>query len=62
MGTGTTWGDGGLQYTMAIRGNTFLRTGGDEGMVTGVFFGPAHEAMGGVVERTDLTAGFGGVR
>ena len=62
VGTGTTWGDGGLQYTMAIRGNTFLRTGGDEGMVTGVFFGPAHEAMGGVVERTDLTAGFGGVR
>ena len=62
VGTGTTWGDGGLQYTMAIRGNTFLQTGGDDGRVTGVFFGPAHEAMGGVVERTDLTAGFGGVR
>ena len=29
---------------------------------TGVFAGPNHEEMGGVLERTDLTAGFAGRR
>ena len=29
---------------------------------TGAFFGPAHEGMGGVLERDDLSAGFGGKR
>ena len=62
MGTGTTWGDGDLGYTVEVRGNTFVQTGGDDGEVTGAFFGDLHEAMGGVVERTDLTAGFGGTR
>ena len=61
-GSGTTWGDGDLEYSVEIRGNSFHRTGGDEGEVAGAFFGPAHEAMGGVLERSDLAAGFGGVR
>ena len=39
-----------------------MQTGGDAGTVTGAFFGPAHEGMGGVLERDDLSAGFGGKR
>ena len=61
-GRGTTWGDGDLEYSVEIRGNSFHRTGGDDGAVAGAFFGAAHEAMGGVLERSDLAAGFGGVR
>ena len=61
-GTGTRWGDGDLEYSVEIRGNTFHRAGGDDGEVVGAFFGAAHEAMGGVLERSDLAAGFGGVR
>ena len=61
-GSGATWGDGDLGYTVAIRRNTFIQTGGDDGEVTGAFFGAAHEAMGGVLERDDLAAGFGGTR
>ncbi len=62
IGTGTIWSDGDLGYTISVRGNTFVQTGGDEGIVTGAFFGAAHEAMGGALERTDLTASFGGTR
>ena len=62
VGSGTAWGDGALQYRVNVRGNTFVQTGGDDGTVTGAFFGATHEAMGGVLERTDLTAGFGGTR
>ena len=61
-GGGTMWGDGDLGYTVRVDGNAFVQTGGDEGEVTGAFFGFAHEAMGGVLERSDLVAGFGGVR
>ena len=62
LGTGTAWNDGDLSYGIEVRGNTFVQTGGDDGTVTGAFFGPAHEGMGGVVERDDLSAGFGGER
>ena len=61
-GTGTAWGDGGLGFSVGIEGNTFRETGGDHGEVTGSFFGTSHEAMGGVVERNDLAASFGGKR
>jgi len=60
--TGATWGDGDLSYTVAVQGNTFIQTGGDSGYVTGAFFGSGHEGMGGVLERHDLAAGFGGKR
>ena len=62
VGSGRIWGDGDLQYWVNVHGNTFVQTGGDDGTVTGAFFGATHEAMGGVLERTDLTAGFGGTR
>ena len=62
VGSGTMWGDGDLRFTIKVSENTFIQTGGDEGKVTGAFFGPAHEAMGGVLERADLAAGFGGKR
>ena len=62
LGSGTRWGDGDLRYLLSVRGNTFEQTGGDTGAVTGAFFGHAHEAMGGVLERPDLTAAFGGTR
>ena len=61
-GTGSMWQDGDLGYRIEIRGNTFLQAGGDAGAVTGAFFGPAHEGMGGVIVREDLAAGFGGTR
>ena len=61
-GTGAIWDDGDLRYDIEVRGNTFVQTVGDAGTVTGAFFGPAHEGMGGVLERDDLSAGFGGKR
>ena len=60
--SGTMWNDGDLSYSVIVRKNTFIQTGGDAGEVTGAFFGPAHEGMGGVVERSDMSAGFGGTR
>lgn len=62
VGSGLLWGDGDLAYTVDVRGNTFVQAGGDEGVVTGAFFGESHEEMGGVLERDDLTAAFGGSR
>ena len=59
---GGTWGDGDLGYSVQVRGNTFSQTGGDAGVITGAFFGSRHEGMGGVLERSDLSAGFGGKR
>ena len=61
-GTGRPWSNGELAYGLSVRGNTFMQTGGDAGIVTGVFFGNAHDAMGGTLERDDLTAAFGGKR
>ena len=61
-GSGATWGHGRLSYGIAVRGNTFVNTGGDPGVVTGAFYGPSHEGMGGVLVRDDLSAGFGGKR
>ena len=60
--SGQTWNDGDLRYSVIVRKNTFIQTGGDAGEVTGVFFGSNHEGMGGVVERSDMSAGFGGTR
>ncbi len=62
MGQGTLWGDGDLAYTIEVQGNSFWQTGGDDGEVTGTFLGATHEAMGGVLERSDVAAGFGGKR
>ncbi len=59
---GGTWGDGDLGYSVGVRGNTFVQAGGDAGQVTGAFFGSGHEGMGGVLERNDLSAAFGGKR
>ena len=56
------WSDGDLSYDVLIHGNTFIQNGGDEGVVTGAFFGRRHEGMGGVLEREDLTAAFGETR
>ena len=61
IGTGTIWGDGDLGYSIAVNGNTFRQTGGDDGILTGAFFGESHEGMGGTLERDDLTAAFGGI-
>ena len=61
-GTGTMWGDGDLSYDIAVAGNVFARTGGDEGAITGAFFGASHAGMGGTLVRDDLGAGFAGTR
>ncbi len=61
-GSGTTWFDGDLGYGIAVRGNTFRETGGDDGRLTGIFTGRSHEGAAGTLERTDLTAAFGAAR
>ena len=62
VGSGATWLDGDLNYTISVRGNLFGRTGGDEGRITGAFSGASHEGMGGTLSRDDLAAGFAGRR
>ena len=61
-GTGAMWGDGDLNYDIAVEGNVFARTGGDDGQITGAFFGASHQGMGGTLVRDDLGAGFAGTR
>ena len=63
-GTGATWLDGDLGYAIAVRGNTFRETdaSADEGRLTGIFTGAAHEGAAGTLERADLTAAFGASR
>ena len=61
-GTGTQWLDGDLGYIIAVRGNTFRETGGDDGRLTGIFTGAAHEGAAGTLERVDITAAFGASR
>ena len=56
------WGDGDLGYTIAVSGNTIRETGGDEGVLTGAFVGRQHEGAVGTLERSDLSAAFGGSR
>lgn len=60
--TGNQWHDGDLHYTIAVDGNTFRQTGGDDGVVTGIFVGSHHQGAAGTVERTNLAAAFGAVR
>ena len=62
VGSGTEWLDGDLGYTIAVRGNTFRETGGDDGRLTGIFVGREHEGATGTLERSDLTAAFGTAR
>ena len=61
-GSGRQWLDGDLAYTIAVRGNGFIQTGGDAGRLTGAFVGPSHETATSTLERTDLTAAFGASR
>ena len=61
-GTRVVWGDGDLNYDIALEGNVFARTGGDGGQVTGAYFGGSHEGMGGALVRDDLSGGFAGTR
>ena len=61
-GTGTQWLDGDLGYLIAVDGNTFRETGGDDGTLTGIFTGRQHEGAAGTLERADLTAAFGASR
>ncbi len=56
---GTTWGDGALHYSIAVRGNTFHETGGDAGRLAEFFTGTSHEGAVGTLDRADLTAAFG---
>lgn len=60
--TGTAWLDGDLGYSIAVDGNNFRETGGDDGRLTGIFTGRNHEGAAGTLERGDLTASFGASR
>lgn len=61
-GTGAQWRDGDLSYDIAVTGNGFTRTGGDQGSIDGAILGVGHEAMAGTIERPDLEGAFGGSR
>ena len=74
-GTGTTWGDGNLNYRIAMDGNYFRSNGGDSGYVAGRFISgnltpevigrfdaAGHQAAVGILEHPDLTGAFGAVR
>ena len=62
LGTGSWWGDGDLRYKIAAHGEIFTETGGDDGKITGAFFGSNQQAVGGTLRRHDLAAGFGAER
>ena len=59
---GTIWGDGTLDYDIRVGSNYLYSIGGDDGVVSGSFYGDDHGYVGGTVERSDLTAAFGGKR
>ena len=59
---GMTWGDGTIGYDIRVESNYLYSTGGDAGVVSGSFYGDDHGYVGGTVERSDLTAAFGGTR
>ena len=59
---GIMWGDGTLDYDIRVGSNYLYSTGGDAGVVSGSFYGDDHGYIGGTVERSDLTAAFGGKR
>lgn len=59
---GVAWKTGHLGYTVSVNGNYLHSTGGDEGTVTGQFYGRRHECVAGSVERSDMTAAFGARR
>ena len=61
-GQGTDWSVGDLSYDILVTENTFRQIGGDEGRLTGAFFGDSHEAAGGTLYRNDMTGAFGAVR
>ena len=42
--TGSTWRTGALDYSVSVRGNTFVGAGGDDGEVTGAFSAPVTKA------------------
>lgn len=58
-GAGSQWGSGRLDYDVTIAGATFRDS---TGAVSGGFAGQGHEGMAGTLTRSDLQAGFGGVR
>ena len=54
-----------IDYKVNVSGNGFLNVRGEgyeQGHITGAFFGPEHEHMGGTVKRTDMVGAFGGTR
>ena len=68
-GTGRTWGDGDLHYSVQVNrhygdafGNYEPGDDDDYGVLDGGFFGPDHEAVAGILDRDDLTAAFGAER
>ena len=68
-GTGRTWGDGDIGYTIEVVhdriADGFVSTfapGDDLGVVSGIFVGESHEGAAGIVEHPDLSAAFGATR
>ncbi len=69
MGMAQMFLDGELNYQIQVSRESgdekelsIRRVGGDAGVVTGSFLSDNYNAMGGVLSREDLEAGFGGLR
>ena len=69
MGRAEMFLDGALNYQIQVQRESSIgaelsirRVGGDAGVVTGSFLNDHYNAMGGVLSREDLQAGFGGLR
>ena len=61
--SGVQWGPGALAFEVNVTGNSFVWSSGpNAGVINGKFYGERHEVMGGTLERSDLTAAFGGRR
>lgn len=63
-GPASPYAGGSLDYRIEVLGNTFheVTRPDPRDRVDGAFFGTGHSAMGGVLQRRDATAGFGGER
>ena len=63
VGSGSIWNDGDLRYSVIVRGQYVQADGRRRGgRLRERSLEARHEGMGGVVERSDMSAGFGGTR
>ena len=58
-GNAPVWGDGNLEYRVAIHMDVFRGERGDDGYISGNFTGDNYKGVVGILEHSDLSAAFG---